>query len=249
LRARAGITEIDELVSTFIEAEENNFSLFTYVNELNNDIEKLEGQIAEIKAEIEKYKGQGTNTENQRKKILKDLEDKLQKTEAKSKQYDEKYQAAQKTVNALKIGIQSIFYKIGCDKMPQADSLDMSEGVTEVNMMQYLGIVEQRTNEILQLYAQHQAAIQGKAGDATTVAAILGQGPHLPAGTTQITINPPSTGDTFDSDDDSDDDGADSVPLSRKELKEKALKGLHKRGGGESGGRGGKKGGRTSPAS
>ena len=41
--------------------------------------EKLEVQITEIKAEIEKYRGQGVNTENQRKKILKDLEDKLQK--------------------------------------------------------------------------------------------------------------------------------------------------------------------------
>ena len=90
-------------------ARVQNFSLFSYVNELNTDIERLEEQIAEIKSEIEKYKGQGVNTENQRKKILKDLEDKLSKTEAKSQQYDEKYQAAQKTVNALKIGITSIF--------------------------------------------------------------------------------------------------------------------------------------------
>lgn len=248
IKEATGITEIDDLVSTFIEAEENNFSLFTYVNELNNDIEKLEGQISEIKAEIEKYKGQGMNTENQRKKILKDLEDKLEKTEAKSKQYDEKYQAAQKTVNALKEGIQSIFIKIGCDKMPQAESLDKSEGVTEANMMQYLGIVEQRTNEILQLYAQHQAAMQGKAGDAATVAAILGQGPHLPAGTTQITINPPSTGiDGLDSDDDSEEDDND-LPLSRKELKERALKGLSKRGGdgGSKGAAAGRKKGATS---
>ena len=252
IKEATGITEIDDLVSTFIEAEENNFSLFTYVNELNNDIEKLEVQIAEIKSEIEKYKGQGMNTENQRKKILKDLEDKLEKTEAKSKQYDEKYQAAQKTVNALKVGIQSIFIKIGCDKMPQAESLDPSEGVTEANMMQYLGIVEQRTNEILQLYAQHQAAVQGKAGDPTTVAAILGQGPHLPAGTTQITINPPSTGvDGIDSDDDSDDDGTADVPLSRKELKERALKGLSKRGAdakGIVGKKGGGRSGRKSPS-
>lgn len=35
------------------------------------EIEKLEEQIADIKAEIEKYKGQGVNTDNQRKKILK----------------------------------------------------------------------------------------------------------------------------------------------------------------------------------
>ena len=235
IKQATGITEIDELVTTFIDAEEQNFSLFNYVNELNNEIEKLEVQITDIKSEIEKYRGQGVNTENQRKKILKDLEDKLQKTEAKSQQYDEKYQVAQKTVNALKVGIQSIFYKIGCEKMPQSEMLDKSEGVTEANMMQYLGIVEQRTNEILQLYAQHQAAVQGKPGDPAAVAAILGQGPHLPAGTTQITINPPSTGEDFDSDEDSDDEVND-MPLSRKDLKDRALKGLTKRGGGGGGG-------------
>ena len=249
IKQATGITEIDELVTTFIDAEEQNFSLFNYVNELNNEIEKLEVQITDIKSEIEKYRGQGVNTENQRKKILKDLEDKLQKTEAKSQQYDEKYQVAQKTVNALKVGIQSIFYKIGCEKMPQSEMLDKSEGVTEANMMQYLGIVEQRTNEILQLYAQHQAAVQGKPGDPAAVAAILGQGPHLPAGTTQITINPPSTGEDFDSDDESDDEVND-MPLSRKDLKDRALKGLTKRGGGGGGaadaakaakGKGGKK--------
>lgn len=35
---------------------------------------------------VEKYKGQGLNTDNQRKKILKDLEERLQKTEAKAEQ-------------------------------------------------------------------------------------------------------------------------------------------------------------------
>lgn len=108
-------------------------------------------------------------------------------------------------------------------------------------MMQYLGIVEQRTNEILQLYAQHQAAVQGKPGDPAAVAAILGQGPHLPAGTTQITINPPSTGEDFDSDDDSEDEVND-MPLSRKDLKDRAMKGLTKRGGGGGGAADGSKG-------
>ena len=244
IKQATGISEIDELVSTFIQAEEQNFSLFNYVNELNNEIEKLEEQIADIKSEIEKYKGQGVNTENQRKKILKDLEDKLHKTEAKSQQYDDKYQAAQKTVNALKVGINSIFYKIGCDEMPQSEMLDKSEGVTETNMMQYLGIIEQRTNEILQLYAQHQAAQQGKEGDPAAIAAILGQGPQMPAGATPLTINPPSTGDDFDSDEGSEDD--DDRPLTRGELKERAMRGLSKRGGDKAGKE--KKGGKKKDA-
>jgi hypothetical protein len=40
-----GITDIDELVTTFIAAEDQNFSLFNFVNELNQEQEKLEEQM------------------------------------------------------------------------------------------------------------------------------------------------------------------------------------------------------------
>jgi hypothetical protein len=57
-----------------------------------------------------------------------------------------------KTINALKIGIQSIFDRIGCntESLPE---LIGSTGVTESNIMLYLGVIEQRTNEVLQMYA------------------------------------------------------------------------------------------------
>merc|ERR1719313_1146621 len=70
------IHSIDELVDTFINAEDKNFTLFNFVNELTSEIEKLEEQIAEIKSEVEKYRGQDMNSDHQRKKILKDLEEK-----------------------------------------------------------------------------------------------------------------------------------------------------------------------------
>merc|ERR1711988_1910227 len=166
IQAATGISDIDELVTTFINAEDQNFALFNYVNELNNEIEKLEEQIADIRSEIEKYKGQGVNTDNQRKKILKDLEDRLSKTEAKAEQYEQKYNAAMKTVNSLKVGIQSIFNKIGCNTPANMEMLG-NQGVTENNMMQYLGIIEQRTNEILQMYAATQQQQREGAVDAS----------------------------------------------------------------------------------
>lgn len=116
IKAATGIDNIDELVQTFIDAEDQNFSLFNYVNELNNEVEKLEEQIAEIKAEIEKYKGQGGQNDRQRKKLLKDLEDRLASTEFRAEQYEAKALKAAKTVSQLEQGIQSIFNKIGCDK-------------------------------------------------------------------------------------------------------------------------------------
>ena len=46
IKASTGISDIQELVDTFIANEDQNFSLFNYVNEQNNEIEKLEEQIA-----------------------------------------------------------------------------------------------------------------------------------------------------------------------------------------------------------
>lgn len=47
-------------------------------------------------------------------------------------------------------GISNVFEQAGCGT-PAVRSLLGEGGVTETNMMQYLGIVEQRTNEILQV--------------------------------------------------------------------------------------------------
>mmetsp|Transcript_18972 Transcript_18972/g.62413 ORF Transcript_18972/g.62413 Transcript_18972/m.62413 type:complete len:307 (-) Transcript_18972:2125-3045(-) len=106
IQASTGISDIDELVATFIEAEDKNFSLFNYVNELNNEVEKLEEQIADTRMEIEKHRGKGQNNDNQRKQILIDLEDKLAKTEAKAEQFEARAAKTMQTMNILKEGIQ-----------------------------------------------------------------------------------------------------------------------------------------------
>ena len=231
IKAATGIDNIEELVQTFIDAEDQNFSLFNYVNELNNEVEKLEEQIAEIKTEIEKYKGQGGQNDRQRKKLLKDLEDRLASTEARAEQYEAKALKAIKTVSQLEQGIQSVFEKIKCDKKALSDMLGTT-GVTESNMMQYLGIIEQRTNEILQLYAATQAregVVDAQGNPVPAVSSILGQGPQLPAGRNNIQIQPPSaTDEAYDSEEDSDDEDEDR-PYSRDELKAKTMRGLHKR--------------------
>ena len=40
-----GIEDIDKLVQRFIEVEDQNFSLFNFVNELNNEIEILQEKV------------------------------------------------------------------------------------------------------------------------------------------------------------------------------------------------------------
>lgn len=54
IQQATGIEDIDHLVNTFITAEDQNYTLFNYVNEVNQEIEKLEDQITAIKAETDK---------------------------------------------------------------------------------------------------------------------------------------------------------------------------------------------------
>eukprot|EP00297_Palpitomonas_bilix_P000463 CAMPEP_0113881874 /NCGR_PEP_ID=MMETSP0780_2-20120614/8627_1 /TAXON_ID=652834 /ORGANISM="Palpitomonas bilix" /LENGTH=549 /DNA_ID=CAMNT_0000868797 /DNA_START=363 /DNA_END=2012 /DNA_ORIENTATION=+ /assembly_acc=CAM_ASM_000599 len=238
IQASTGIADIDELVTSFIEAEDKNFSLYNYVNEMNNEVEKLEEQNAELRVEIEKYKGQGGNTENQRKKLLKDLEDKLAKTEAKAAQYEEKALKATKTVESLISGIQNIFNRLGLNQSSVVDMLG-DDGVTENNMMKYLGLIEQHTNELLSVYMTRQLAATGAAtGSAQDpggapptpsmgMPSLLGTGPAAPAGPASLLVQPPMIGDEDDAEDVSDEE--DERPLSRDELKAKTIRGINKK--------------------
>ena len=122
-------------------------------------MDELEDEIKRIREEIDKYRGHGVNNENNREKILDKLNKELAATENETKEYDKQYQETMKTINALKIGIQSIFDRIGCNTEVVPELIGAT-GVTESNMMHYLGVIEQRTNEVLQMYA----ACQSKGG-------------------------------------------------------------------------------------
>mmetsp|Transcript_25259 Transcript_25259/g.80308 ORF Transcript_25259/g.80308 Transcript_25259/m.80308 type:complete len:339 (+) Transcript_25259:1-1017(+) len=174
IKSATGITEVDKLVTTFIQNEEQNFSLFNFVNEQNNELEKLEEQIQQLHEEEEKYTQESGDDVNQHKQLLKDLETRLQNSEATAEKYELKYQEAMKTINALKVGIQSIFIKTECDTTAMADLLSDSQ-VTEANIMQFLGIIEQRTNEILQMWAAFTRRQADRAGDGALDVLTIGQ--------------------------------------------------------------------------
>lgn len=122
-------------------------------------MDELEDEIKRIREEIDKYRGHGVNNENNREKILDKLNKELQGTEKETKEYEKQHQETMKTINSLKIGIQSIFDRVGCNT-ELVPELIGSTSVSESNMMYYLGVIEQRTNEVLQMYA----ACQSKSG-------------------------------------------------------------------------------------
>lgn len=98
-----------------------------------------------------------------------------------------------------------------------------NQGVTESNMMQYLGIIEQRTIEILQMYAASQMA-NGMEGN---VGLPRGEGGLKQPPAPKFNVQPPVTED-FSSGDESGLEDEDR-PLTREELQKKSLRILSKK--------------------
>ncbi len=173
-----------------------------------------------MRNQIEKYRGQGMSTDTQRKKTLRDLEDKLTRTDKKANEYETKYTNAIRTITQLKNGIQSIFTRIGAAST-SVDEMLGTQGVTESNMMQYLGIIEQRTIEILQAYAQSQLGLSNEHN--LQLPSVV-----LANSASRVDVKPPTYED-IGSDEDSQGEEQDERPLTRQELQKRTVKDFSKR--------------------
>ena len=97
-----------------------------------------------------RYAAESGEDVQQHKQILKELEAKLQSSEAMVEKYEIRAQDLQRAIESLKRGIQSIYDKLDID---EGDGLGQPM-ITELNMVQYIGIIERKANEILQKYAE-----------------------------------------------------------------------------------------------
>lgn len=244
IRAATGIASIEELVATFIQNEDQNFSLFNYVAEQSNEIERLEDTVASLKAEESKHGEELGDDAHQHKQLLTELESKLAAADGACEKYEVKFSEASKTLSALKGGIQSLFSRIGCSEKAMSELLT-DTAVTDNNIMQFLGVIEQRANEIMQRLATLSRETSGERsvagagagapggagtpvvpgapgspGPGVTLVSLLGHGPTTQHGAEALTAVDPPKIDDYSSDDEIGEDGV-ARPLSVHDLKGK----------------------------
>ena len=224
IREVTGIQDIDKLVSRFIRTEDENFAQFNYINELDTEIETLQEEIKERKTDMKDMKQTGTLIDKRRKEIFGQLEKRYSEVFSNRKKIQEQWRRIKKLLDHLKPKVERLFKSVKCNRAAITDLLGNSAGITDENIMAYLGIIEQRTNELLQV--QHGQKLKYGLDDLNkqqlTVEAIN------PVATTCIvplSIKPPSI------DDDGETDGPladlDSRPLSFKEAQALVNKGIH----------------------
>ncbi|XP_041061606.1 coiled-coil domain-containing protein 114 [Carcharodon carcharias] len=228
IRALTGEDSLNVLVEKFTEVEDRNFALFNYINEQNSEVERLQEEIADIQAQTEAFKSQEVQREQEHKAILRKIETQQEEASKLAMEYDSRIKGVKKILDQLKTKIESLFNRINCDRSILDEMLGSSSGIRDNNVMQYLGLIEQRTNELLSIQSYLASKDYDKPYDPRE-AAILLMGQNLKNPTQPVYIEPPTTGNDNDSDVESPVTDEEERPLTQTELRQKILKGVMKK--------------------
>ena len=78
IKEATGISSVEEIVTTFVKAEEQNYSLYNYVNMLNSDIDMVEEQNKQISEEIKQQLALSSMSEAEKHKARENLVKEIQ---------------------------------------------------------------------------------------------------------------------------------------------------------------------------
>ena len=73
IKEQTGFQSNEDIVTTFIKAEEQNYSLYNYVNTLNSDMDAIEEANKNIRAEIERCEQIMKMTDKEKEDEINDL--------------------------------------------------------------------------------------------------------------------------------------------------------------------------------
>lgn len=86
IKSSTGISDIEEIVKIFVALEQRNFSLLTYVNQLNREIEAVEIRNRELKSQLKTHKLKEGNSEASKDSALSELNSQIMKTRATTRE-------------------------------------------------------------------------------------------------------------------------------------------------------------------
>ena len=195
IKEATGIEDTDTLVESFIENEDRNFALYNYVNNMNTEIENLKDDIRRLKDEIELINKEGVDSDVHRKEILNELEQKMIEVTDELTLVNKEYKASRRQLELLKPKVESVFNSIECDRSSIAELLGIGVSIDDNNIMQYLGIIEQKCNELLQNKALEKIKKLNESGGDISVDGLQGVGPQ-PAHGNFLIVPPPIEDDS-----------------------------------------------------
>jgi len=147
IREQTGIQSVEEIVTTFVKAEEQNYSLYNYVNRLNLETDHLEEENESFNSEIEEFKQSLEMSEEDKLQFIKNLENKKNSMLEEIRRSENEKDELQEMLDGIFQGCKEI---VGLFKkcrffllVASEHDYDQTTGFTEQNVTSFLGEIEE----------------------------------------------------------------------------------------------------------
>jgi len=153
IKESTGISSIDEIVTTFIKTEEQNYSLFNYVNRLGQETDQLEDTNKKIKQEIESFKRSEELDQEDRDKHIHSMEVELGGMKTKVDKSNSEKDDFKGQLKAIQWHVEKMvtLFKKSKFMLAVANKMSYEEGTTfnETNVVPYLAELEEYISSLI----------------------------------------------------------------------------------------------------
>ncbi|XP_018646308.1 hypothetical protein Smp_000580 [Schistosoma mansoni] len=159
LQLITGKSDVEQMTRYYKRNEDDNFTMFKYVTELNNQIECLNDNIINIEKTINEYDEEQKVFEKQRVNRMNELQAQIKSDKEAANTAENRTTHIHKLLDQIKTEIKQLTIKLGCDLSRITEMLGGDgDQITERNLMLYLNVLEQRVDELLTVkcYSQNK---------------------------------------------------------------------------------------------
>jgi hypothetical protein len=191
LKKITGSDNVEDVILTYSALEEEMFSMYSYIQTQNAEIEAVIEADMKLKADMKKYSEEQAIEDELRSNSLNKLQTRLQATKMACAGAEAACVSNQEATREIAKKIQNLFFKLQCDQMenpkqaaaqtggkagggkaaqgnPARDtklSMLSGQGATESNVLDYLGAVENRAVDIITEYLKVSQPASTNQGD------------------------------------------------------------------------------------
>ncbi|XP_045296679.1 outer dynein arm-docking complex subunit 1 isoform X2 [Leopardus geoffroyi] len=208
-----GESDPDVLVERYLEREGRNFAEFTFINEQNSELERLQEEIKE--ETLASTRQREDNLRQQREQQRRALQQRTDEVRTEADQVEARFQDRRGQLEKLKADIQQLFTRAQCDNTVIKDLLGVKTHMRDRDISLFLGLIEKRLVDLLtvQAYVDVQVETPTPSSLANAALLVLGQSPEdLPK-----KLAPPQLPDNPD--DLPGFEAKDDYPMSKEELR------------------------------
>ncbi len=177
LKKMTGVESLEDMVSSYIAHEEEMFSLYNFIQSVNAEIDTVLESTQQTEQAIAKFKEDQQDQDQQRRVAIDDLQTKLSSALELTNDLVDTNSIQQESISQISKKVSSVFFKLQCDQMDAKQvngggggksqrwnssssagrqegkiAILTGQGVTESNVLDYLGCIEQRAVDIISEY-------------------------------------------------------------------------------------------------